>query len=453
MNHPVEPPLPRASGELSIAAHLDHLPVTALHVLVAAVCAFGFLFDLAEIALGSALSAVLSAPPHAMDPQRLGWVLAAVYVGAAIGAPVLGWLGDRYGRRRVLAGVLLWLAPMSLGVACSEQAGWLIVFRLLSGFTLGAYPPLMIAYLTDVLPPQRRGRLIMFVVAFASLGPPAAIFFVRAATPLQPFGMEAWRCAFALGAIGAALAGLLFLRLPESPRWLASIGRIDDARAACARFATARAWSAHPSAPATAAAVAHAAPVTPAPRWSLFALTAALSFLSPWATVAFPLLSGAALVAKGFALGDTLFYLGIATLGPVLATFASAWGADRVERRTALLACATAMMVLALVFGAATSGPVLLAASLGFAICAALYTPALTVYAAELFPTAARGSATAGAWAVNRVASALAPLLLLPLLHAHGALPMFAVTAGALLASLALIAARAPRGQAGRAVQ
>src|SRR6185312_6312083 len=102
-------------------------------------------------------------------------------------APLLGRVGDRRGRRIALAGVLLWLAPMSLGVACSEQSTWLIAFRLLSGLALGAYPPLMVAYLTDMLPPHRRGKFILFTVAIASLGPPAVMFFIRAATPLQPF--------------------------------------------------------------------------------------------------------------------------------------------------------------------------------------------------------------------------------------------------------------------------
>lgn len=441
-----------AALQPSIADRLDRLPVNHLHLAVVAVCAFGFMFDLAELAMGSALSAVLSTPPHAMAPQQLSWLLASVYLGAAIGAPLLGRVGDRRGRRIALAGVLLWLAPMSLGVACSEQSTGLIAFRLLSGLALGAYPPLMVAYLTDMLPPHRRGKFILFTVAFASLGPPAVMFFIRAATPLQPFGMEAWRCAFAIGSVGAALGGLLFLRLPESPRWLASVGRLDAAEAACRQFEMARPMGA-PAPAVLATPVIEPATSNNQVHRRHFALTAALSFLSPWATVAFPLLSGAALVAKGFALTDTLLLLGISMLGPVLTTFASAWIADRIERRTALFICAAAMAVLALVFGAATSKPLLLASNLAFSLFGSLYASAVPIYTAELFPTNTRSSAAAGAWAVNRVASALAPLLLLPLLHEHGALPMFAVIAGALALSLLLIVAKAPLGNAGRIVQ
>jgi putative MFS transporter len=62
---------------------------------------------------------------------------------------------------------------------------------------------LVISYLTDILPPRRRGMLILLVSATAALGPIATILIVRWLTPLQPFGLDAWRWAFCLGSFGA----------------------------------------------------------------------------------------------------------------------------------------------------------------------------------------------------------------------------------------------------------
>ena len=95
--------MPQATPAPDIAARLDALPVTPLHAAVVVLCALGFLFDVAEAALSNALSAVFSAPPHAVASHQLSLLLGSVFAGGAIGAPLLGWLADRQGRRLTLA--------------------------------------------------------------------------------------------------------------------------------------------------------------------------------------------------------------------------------------------------------------------------------------------------------------------------------------------------------------
>jgi putative MFS transporter len=117
-----------------------------------------------------------------------------------------------------------------------ELEGNVTFYRVLSGIALGSYPPLMAAYLSDVMPPVRRGTLIMIGAAIGFLGAPAVIFLIRWLTPLQPLGFEGWRWALVIGAVGCAAVGVLLLSLPESPRWLAAMGRHEEAEAACRRF-------------------------------------------------------------------------------------------------------------------------------------------------------------------------------------------------------------------------
>src|SRR6202008_2199557 len=93
-----------------------------------------------------------------------------------------------------------------------------------------------ITYLTDVLPPRRRGMLIFVTVALAFLGAPVGVFLIRWLTPLQHLGLEAWRWAFLFGGVGAATVGILFRALPESPRWLHGQERHADAQIACEAF-------------------------------------------------------------------------------------------------------------------------------------------------------------------------------------------------------------------------
>jgi putative MFS transporter len=150
---------------------------------------------------------------------------------------------------------------------------------------------------------------------------------------------------------------------------------------------------------------------------------------------------------------DSLLYVGITMFGPSVGVLAGALVIDRIERRTALALCAGAMAVLGLAFAASMEATALVAAGVAFNLIGSIYVAVLSVYAAELFPTSLRASASASAWAVNRIASALVPLALLPLLKSSGAIAMFTVVAAALLASVVLVAVFGPRGLAGRPVE
>jgi putative MFS transporter len=451
---PAESGMSSGTGIGDIGGRLDRLPITWLHAALIAACSVGFGFDLLEMALGNALSAVFSAPPHSLSASRLSPLLSAVYFGGLIGAPLLGWLAGRIGRRTVLSAGLLWLASMSLAMVFTDSIPWLTAIRALSGIALGAYPPLMLALLTDVLPPARRGLLIMATIALAALGQPAGILLVRWLTPIQPLGIEAWKWAFLLGSAGAVAAAILFRLVPESPRWLAAAGRDADAEAAFRAFADApvlwRPKEISKRLPVSFRADANA----PFRRYRrAFAVVSALYFLGPWAIVGFPLTTGAVLIGKGYRLSDTLLYIGIASFGAFLGTFATAFAVDRVQRRSALAICAGAMALAVGAFAVSGSPVWLIASNLAFFFVSNIYLAALGVYTAELFPTPIRSAASASAWAVNRLGSVLAPPALLFLLHTRGSAQMFATVAAILALSVGIVLGFGPRGRAGEPVE
>jgi MFS transporter, putative metabolite:H+ symporter len=500
----------RYSDMPTILERLDSTPLTALHALAALLCAVGFGIDLMEISVGNALSAVFSAPPYVLPPRQLAWLLSSVYVGAVIGAPLLGWMADRRGVRRTLMVTLLWLGLTSSFAAASANPQWLMVFRFLSGVALGAYPPLMIAYLTAIAPPRYRGLVIFWVCGAAYLAPPAAVFAIRWLTPIHPFGVEGWRWPFAMAGVAALVVGVVFSRIPESARWLLAMGRDEAAEEVCSRFENSRplwgrasgeapgtagvarrVWdsadmgaprvgsggsmstsavsvdaedSAGGRAPAVEPVAAHdtasgktaVATSQSAPGAGLkrhFAFVAALYFAAPWAMAAFPLLTGPILLTRGYNLTDTLLYIGLATFGPAVSTFTVGPLVDRLERRVSLSLCC-ALMLLAVGIFFTLDGPVVLTISVvSFSIGVGIYTAVMTMYGAELFPTSSRARATSSAWAGNRVASVLMPLVMLPLLHQAGSLAIAVVISLLLIGTIAFIALWGPRGAAARAVE
>lgn len=433
------------TGTPSIAERLDRLPVTRLHVLAVALCAIGLLLDVAELSVNSALSAVKA------DQAELAWLLASVFIGGAIGAPLLGWLADRFGRRTALQVSLFVLALPSLGAALVTETGWIILFRMLSGMALGAYPPLMTAYLADVLPPRRRAMLILFGDGFGLLGGPAVIFLIWWLTPLVPLGIEGWRWALILGGVLSGVIAFSFFLVPESPRWQAARGRMAEANAGCRTFEAAAGMLTEGESRAPMPPAANPEMVERMGRyWPNLILVTSIYLMRPWPTVAFPSLLGAMLVARGWNISSSLLAVGIAGFGAAAGAMLGSFVVDKVERRTALSVVTVLMLIAGAAFGATEDALVIYVSGTLFNLLGASYGPLLSIYASELFPTELRARSTATAWAANRLGSAIAPLVLLPLMGAYG-VTLVLVSIGATLAvNLALVLIFGPRGLAGK---
>lgn len=435
------------TGEHTIGDRLDGLGLSRLHLAILFICALGFAADIAEVVLSGVLAAVFLGPPYATPQSAVSLLLASVYAGGAIGAPVTGWLADRHGRRVVLQSALATIAVSSLAASASGDIGTMTAFRFISGFAIGAYPPLTASYLSEILPPARRGALMLACAGVASLGAPAVILLLRALSP-SALGIEAWRWALAAGGAAALLAAALFSAVPDSPRWLAARGRHTLADRACQRLERSdRARRYLQPAPPCSAGVAEAPAGRLDSRAGFLRRSAFLSvlyLLGPWATLGFPLLSAAVMLQKGFSVGDSVLFAGLAMLGPTLGNFALALIVDRVGRRPLLTLCALAMVGLGAAFTTATALVPLVLIGLAFNLTAAVYGTILALYAAEIFPTKLRATATVGAWGVGRLVSIFVPLALLPLLTGYGPAAMFGVITATLLLSAIMIVFAGP---------
>jgi putative MFS transporter len=436
-----------------ILERLDSLPLKRLHGAAALLCAVAFGIDLMGVSISTALSAVFSAPPHVLTTRSLSWLLASVYIGAVIGASLVGRIADRYGLQRTLAGILLLLGVASIFAAFRADPLWFGAFRLLSGVALGAYPPLMVAYLTETSPAAYRGLIIFWVCGLAYLAPPLGVFLIRWATPLSPLGIDGWRWPFVLAGVAALTVGVAMVYLPESVRWLLRMGRTDAAEHVCAAFERSRSLTV-PRWMGSRAAASRAVPqIASQRRLGVFAFVLTLYALQPWALIAFPLLTGPMLLNRGHSLSETLLYVASATLGPVGATFFSGMFVDRVERRVALVLGCVLMLVATGVFFYGDQPALLAGSVIAFSIGVAITMPVMTLYGAELFPTSTRASATALAWAGNRLAAGLVPLVMFPLFRARGSVAVCVEVASALVFTIGLVLFLGPKGAAGKVVQ
>lgn len=216
----------------SIAGRLDELPFTRRHLRLLTGSGVGWALDAMDVGLISFILAALT-QQWGLTKTDAGWIASVGFIGMAIGATLGGLLADRLGRRQVFALTLLIYGVATGASALVSGLAALLVLRFLVGLGLGAELPVASTYVSEFAPARIRGRLIVILEAFWALGWTAAAligFFVI------PASDDGWRWAFALGAIPAVYALIVRWGLPESPRWLASRGRIAEADRIVATF-------------------------------------------------------------------------------------------------------------------------------------------------------------------------------------------------------------------------
>ena len=155
-----------------------------------------------------------------------GVVVGAVPIGAILGAAFAGQLADRYGRRLV---ILSAAAVFIVGAICSAAAPdfeILTAARVLLGVAVGLASANAPVYISEVAPPNERGRLVSYFQLSVTVGILVAYLVGLAFAPA-----DEWRWMLGLGAVPALALGIGMLRMPQSPRWLVMVGEDYKARA------------------------------------------------------------------------------------------------------------------------------------------------------------------------------------------------------------------------------
>ncbi|MEY2925768.1 MAG: hypothetical protein RL367_245 [Pseudomonadota bacterium] len=152
-----------------------------------------------------------------------GFVLAfsAGIIGMMIGGPLLGLLGDRLGRRRVIVFGLFAIGSATLATMAAQNVTHLTVLRFLTGVGLGGVIPNVATLIAELSPKHARGRMLVIVTLGMPLG--ISLSGLVAARLIPTFGWQALLLAGGLLPLAAALA--VRAVLPESPKYLVEQGR------------------------------------------------------------------------------------------------------------------------------------------------------------------------------------------------------------------------------------
>ncbi|WAH44616.1 sugar porter family MFS transporter [Alicyclobacillus fastidiosus] len=174
--------------------------------------------------------------PYMSKPGQLnlnafteGIVTSSLLFGAALGAVLGGRLSDRIGRRKVILYLSIWFFVAALGCTLAPDAGVMIAFRFVLGIAVGCASVVVPTFLAEMSTAERRGRVVNNNELMIVSGQLAA-FVVNGiiSNTLGDHG-DVWRYMLAVATIPAIVLWFGMLIVPESPRWLASKGRMGEA--------------------------------------------------------------------------------------------------------------------------------------------------------------------------------------------------------------------------------
>ncbi|RLN86186.1 hypothetical protein BBJ28_00024758 [Nothophytophthora sp. Chile5] len=151
---------------------------------------------------------------------------ASIFIGAVAGGPLFGHLADAYGRRTALL-LSMGLSLAGLAVSALVRKDYLlIVGYVIAGVGLGGQLPSTIVLVQELSPRSMSGRMVALLEAFTGIGGLLGVALAFAVAPRL-----GWSTTYLVLCGCVLYTGVLRFTVPESPRWLASIGRVDDALA------------------------------------------------------------------------------------------------------------------------------------------------------------------------------------------------------------------------------
>src|SRR5476651_574009 len=208
---------------VNAGGRLDRLPISSFHYRIFWLVGAGMFFDGYDLYIAGGVLAYAVQTKFSTVPQNLQFI-SLTFVGMTLGALITGFVGDKMGRRFTYQINLLIFGLASLAAAFAQDMTQLIACRFVQGLGLGAEIVVGYSTLTEFVPPKTRGRWLSMMAFLVVAGFPVTALLGYLIIPTW-----GWRPMFVIAGIGALVVWYLRKSMPESPRWLESKGRTDEA--------------------------------------------------------------------------------------------------------------------------------------------------------------------------------------------------------------------------------
>ncbi|WP_433705922.1 MFS transporter [Paraburkholderia sacchari] len=422
-----------------IAARFDRLPpsrtVWSMVILLSLGGVFEFydLFFTGYVAPGMVHSGLFTPESlgffSALGPLKVagfGTFVFSTFAGLWVGALVFGQVADRFGRRIIFTWSLIWYIGCTAIMAFQTTGLGLNIWRFIAGIGIGIELVTIDTYISELIPSAERGRAyaVNQFITFSVV--PVVAFLAYILKDTQPLGLDYWRVVILIGSVGAVVVWFLRRSIPESPRWLARHGRVDEAERIVAdierRVAAEKSIELLPPG---------AIQVEKGGRGSLGEVlrppylrrTVILSIFNMAQVIGFygfaawvPTL----LIDRGIHVTQSLAYAFVIAIANPFGPLIGVWFADKIERKTQIVGGLFVMAVVIALFSQASQPSVLIVLGVLFTLASNVMSYAYHGYQAELYPTRVRARAVGFVYSWSRIAAAFAGLAIGILLHHYG---------------------------------
>jgi len=414
--------LPRLASDNTALGSTAALPQNSapkaylyLITVIAAVGGFLLTYDIIIMS-----GAILFLKQHfQLTPAQVGFSMTSAIIACFFSPTMGGWLADRFGRRKTLIAAAGIFAISAVGTALPRTITEFNLFRILGGCGVGTACIVSPMYIAEIAPASVRGRLVLITQLSNVVG--ALMSYV--VTYSLSFSGN-WRLMFASTAVPALIFLVALIFVPESPRWLVQVGRVEQALTALRRIATEEEAQSEVQAVRESLSVLKPTLRNLLTRGIRIALIIALTIavLTQFDGVTILLFYAPTIMQKaGFSQASKAIFVSLVLGGwNLLCTLLAIWLVDRVGRKPLLLVGSAGMAVglvaMGIFFQLGLSGLIVpLTMMFAVAFYAVSLAPVSWLLMAELFPNQVRAIgmavASTGLWIADFIASFSFPIM------------------------------------------
>jgi putative MFS transporter len=447
-----------ASNAAEITARIDRLPSCREFWRLIVLLSLGGAFEMYDLFQTAYLSPGLisSGIFHAGGKGLFGLTdqasfAAATFAGLFFGTMVFGSVADRFGRRTIFTLSLLWYTAASIAMGIQHSNVGVDLWRFIAGLGIGVELVTIDAYISELAPKRLRGRAFAInqSVQFLAIPFVAAVSWIL--VPRAPLGLDGWRWVVFLGSLGAIAVWVIRRSIPESPRWLAQKGRLEEANAAISKIeARVEAELGRPlSEPGVAASeeggMGKFSEIWVAPYGGRTLMLVVFNIFQTIGFYGFGNWVPALMASKGANVTNSLQYSAIIALiypiGPLLCALI----ADRFERKWQIVSAAIGTATFGLLFARQTTTVSLIVFGMFITLSNNLLSYSLHAYQAELFPTRIRARAIGFVYSWSRLSTIFTSFIIAFFLENFGTKGVFAFIATSMLMVVLSIGIFGPR--------
>jgi putative MFS transporter len=442
----------------AILARIERLPASRSLFKLIVLIAIGGWFEFYELFMPGAVSLGLVhdgiftvKATGLFDFHSFPSFLASFFAGMFVSTILFSRLSDLLGRRTIFIWSMAVYSLFNVLIVFSSSPGWIDLFRFFAGVGVGIQLINNDSFMAEITPRYLRGRYMALAVAIILTAVPVSAFLGMLLVPYAPFGVSGWRWVVLVGALGGVLVWLVQRRLPESPRWLESHGRISEADQALhkieAEIETEVGSLPPPSADISEAPAAHGN------WWEMFrgrylVRTVALSIFQFCQTIAvfgFTSWVPIILVERGYNIVHSLQYTFLILLLTPIGGLLGGYFAERFERKWQLVLTAVGIGVFGFSFALSTHIVLIVASGVLVTLCNNWLISVFHPYAAELFPTRIRALAVGFSFSWSRVSAIFVGYWVSAILVSVGQVGVFVMIGTAMLLIVFTIGIFGPR--------